>query len=88
MQEKVKSIRKLRKENRCKKGYTTLVLHSNMMEEKDFEVLDRQLKEHREKFISYDEYLKVNADKRGLSGHVIEYMMALSKYILVRLRNR
>lgn len=69
-----------------KKGYTTLVLHTNMMEEKDFETLEKQLQENHEKFISYSEYLGVTAAKRGLLGNMAEYMMALSKYVLVRLR--
>lgn len=69
-----------------KKGYTTLVLHTNMMEEKDFETLEKQLQENHEKFISYSEYLDVSAVKRGPLGNMAEYMMALTKYVLVRLR--
>ena len=69
-----------------KNGYTTLVLHTNMMEEKDFETLEKQMKENQEKFISYTEYLSVDARKRGLLGNIAEYMMAMAKYILVRLR--
>ena len=69
-----------------KEGYTTLVLHSNMMDEKDFETLENQLREHKEHFISYDEYLKVTPQKRTAFGNLIEYAMATAKYVLVRLR--
>ena len=69
-----------------KNGYTTMVLHSNMMEEKDFEVLEKQLQEYKEHFISYEEYLKVNPQKRGVLGNVFEYVLATAKYVLVRLR--
>lgn len=69
-----------------KKGYTTLVLHANMMEDKDFEVLERQLRESHQNLISYEEYLKVKAVKRMLPGYLKEYFTAIAKYVLVRLR--
>lgn len=69
-----------------KEGYTTLVLHTNMMEEDDFQKLEQQMKENSGKFISYSEYLSVDAKKRGKVGILLEYMMALAKCLLVRLR--
>ena len=69
-----------------KEGYTTLVLHANMMEEKDFQRLEQQLKENKENFISYSEYLKVDAKRRGMMGNLVEYITAMAKYVLVRLR--
>ena len=71
-----------------KEGYTTLVLHSNMMNEKDFEQLEKQLNANRDKLISYSEYRNVKAQKRPCFGHWIEYAMATAKYILVKLRER
>lgn len=69
-----------------KEGYTTLVLHANMMEEKDFQKLELQIKENHQKFISYSEYLDVDAKKRGVVGNFVEYITALAKCLLVRLR--
>ena len=71
-----------------KDGYTTLVLHANMMNDKDFEILEAQLEENREKLISYSEYRNVKAKKRPYFGHFVEYGMAMAKYILVKLRER
>ena len=69
-----------------KNGYTTLVLHTNTMEEKDFEILEKLLAENKEHFISYSEYLDVTPKKRGIFGNLAEYLLATVKYILVRMR--
>lgn len=69
-----------------KEGYTTLVLHANMMEEKDFQRLEQQLKENKGKFIPYSGYLNVDAKKRGMMGNLVEYITAMAKYVLVRVR--
>lgn len=69
-----------------KKGYTTMVLHANTMEDKDFEALEKQMKEYTEHFISYSEYLDVLPRRRGFLGNWMEYLMAIAKYTLVRLR--
>ena len=71
-----------------KEGYTTLVLHANMMNDKDCEILETQLEKNREKLISYSEYRNVKAKKRPYFEHWVEYGMAMAKYILVRLRER
>lgn len=71
-----------------KKGYTTLVLHSNMMNERDFEILETQLKDNCERLISYSEYRNVEAQKRLCFGHLVEYGIATAKFFLVRLRKR
>ena len=71
-----------------KQGYTTLVLHSNMMDDRDFEILETQLRDNCEKLISYGEYRKVEAQKRLCIGHFIEYWIATAKFSLVRLRKR
>ncbi len=71
-----------------KEGYTTLVLHANMMEEKDFVVLEEKLARHSQQFISYDEYRKVTPKKRKFLGYLTEYMLATVKYTLVRFRER
>ena len=37
-------------------------------------------------WISYEEYLKQEPVKRTVPGHLLEYMMAKVKYLLVKLR--
>ena len=69
-----------------KAGYTTLVLHANTMNEKDFEVLEEQLAANKDGWISYGDYRKVKPVKRRLPGAMAEYMAAFAKFILVRLR--
>lgn len=67
------------------RGYTTFVVHANTMNDKDFERYERLFAEHKDKFISYQDYLRVSSQKRGVLGRVREYLMAVSKYVLVRL---
>ena len=64
-------------------GYTTLVFHTNTMDEQEFADFEKILKEHNNDFISYKEYLKVSAKKQTLSGRVKEYSMATMKRLLV-----
>lgn len=69
------------------KGYTTFVIHANTMNEKDFERYEKLFAEHKDKLISYQDYLKVSTEKRGVVGRVKEYLMAISKYVLVRVNS-
>lgn len=69
------------------KGYTTFVIHANTMNEKDFERYEKLFAEHKDKLISYQDYLKVSSEKRGVIGRVKEYLMAISKYVLVRVNS-
>lgn len=69
-----------------KTGYTTLVVHAATMQEKDFEQYERIFKEHKEQFIDYAEYLEVEAKRRGTCGRMTEYIKAVVKAGLVRLR--
>lgn len=66
-------------------GYTTLVFHTNTMNEQDFLNFERVLEKHKEDFISYEEYLKVPAVKQTLVGRIKEYAMATMKRCLVLL---
>ena len=68
-------------------GYTTFVIHANTMNEKDFERYEELFAEHKDKLISYQDYLKVSSEKRGAIGRVKEYLMAISKYVLVRVNS-
>lgn len=69
------------------RGYTTFVIHANTMNEKDFERYEKLFAEHKDKLISYQDYLKVSTEKRGVVGRVKEYLMAISKYVLVRVNS-
>ena len=66
-------------------GYTTLVFHTNTMNEQDFLNFEKVLEKHKEDFISYEEYLKVPAVKQTLVGRIKEYTMATMKRCLVLL---
>ena len=66
-------------------GYTTFVIHANTMNDKDFERYEKMFAEHKDKLISYQDYLQITPEKRGSLGRIKEYLMAISKYVLVRL---
>ena len=66
-----------------KEGYTTLVFHTNTMDEQEFADFEKILKEHKDDFISYKDYLKVSAKKQTFAGRWKEYCMATFKRVLV-----
>jgi len=67
-------------------GYTTLVLHTNTMDEQDIQNFERKLVENRDHFINYSDYLEVEVTKRGAIGNLAEYFTALAKFTAVRVR--
>lgn len=72
-------------------GYTTLVFHTNTMNEQDFQDFEKIVQNHKNDFISYKEYLRIPAVKQTLSGRIKEYAMACLKRLLVclySLKNR
>lgn len=69
-----------------KEGYSTYVLHTNTMTDDDIEKLEELITNNRSKFISYYEYLKVDATKRGVIGNIKEYCLAIAKHLLVSKR--
>lgn len=68
-------------------GYTTLVFHTNTMNEQDFLNFEKVLEKHKKDFISYTEYLKVPVRKQTYGGRVKEYSMATIKRVLVLLHS-
>ena len=64
-------------------GYTTLVFHTNTMSEGEFAGFEKMLKEHKNDFISYKEYLQIPAKSQTIGGRVKEYCMATLKRLLV-----
>lgn len=64
-------------------GYTTFVVHSNTMNDKDFAHYEKLFAEYKDRLISYAELMTVGAKRRGVFGKAAEYAMALTKYILI-----
>lgn len=67
-------------------GYTTLVYHTNTMDDKDFERCKKMFEDNRESLISYEEMLKQTPRKRGMFGNIWEFGVATCKHLLVKLR--
>ena len=57
------------------------------MNDKDFARYEQMFAKHKDKLISYSEYLQADAKRRGVFGHWAEHLKALSKYTLVKLRS-
>lgn len=74
--------------NRGKAGYTTFVVHTNMMGDRDFERYEQIFSAHRDRLVSYAEVLGAAPARRGLCGAAKEYLMAAAKYALVDMKNR
>ena len=70
------------------KGYTTFVVHANTMNDQDFARYEQMFAQHKDKFISYTEYLQVDTVKRNMPEHWAEHLKALSKYILVQMKSK
>ena len=71
---------------RAKNGYTTFVVHTNVMEEKDFQRYEQMFKTYKDRLISYTEFLTVESNIRSAFGKLIEYVMAFVKSTIVRMR--
>ena len=65
-------------------GYTTMVVHTNTIDDMDY--YRRMFAEHREKFISYSEYIKILPEVRNKWDMKKEYFMAMLKHWLVKLK--
>ena len=64
-------------------GYTTIVFHTNTMDEGEFRAFEKMLKKHKQDFISYKEYLQVPVGKQSVVARMKEYFMAAMKRCLV-----
>lgn len=69
-------------------GYTTFVIHANTMNDKDFARYEQMFEQHKDRLISYTEYLQADTVVRGVIGHWVEHLKALSKYMLVQIKSR
>ena len=73
-------------EKQCnREGYTTFVLHTNTMEEKDFQRLERILSG--QDVISYQDYLQAEPGHAGVLHRVWEFCMAKAKHMIVQIRS-
>ena len=70
------------------KGYTTFGVHANTMTAQDFVRYEQMFTQHKDKFISYTEYLQADTVKRNMPEHWAEHLKALSKYILVQMKSK
>lgn len=73
---------------RAGKGYTTLVVHTNTMNDRDFERYERIFREYKDRLISYNDYLAVEPVYRGFIKAAAEYIMAFAKQKLVAAKSR
>lgn len=69
-----------------KEGYSTYVLHTNTMSEDGIKAFERMIKEKREHFISYDEYMQVSAVKQTNTERIKEWILVTAKHLLVSKR--
>lgn len=69
---------------REKDGYTTIVFHTNGMEEAELGSCAEMFAAHKEKFIPYSEWLEQPVRNRGMAGNLKEYMEASAKRITVK----
>ncbi len=77
---------KLSRSLKKSKGYTTMVIHANTINDADKAFYERLFEEHGKDMISYGDYLRVAPVSRGFFGSKVEYMLAVSKRILVGMR--
>lgn len=69
-----------------KTGYSTMVVHTGTVKEEELKNYESYFNSPGVEWISYDEYLMQEPAKRTAPGHLLEYMMAKVKYLLVKLR--
>lgn len=71
-----------------KKGYSTIVVHTGMLKDKDFESYEAIFKRKELEFIAYSDLLRAQATGRSIFGHIKEYWMAKFKYLVRTLMSR
>lgn len=70
------------------KGYTTFVVHTNTMNDKDFARYEQLFATHRDRFVSYANLLELEPHRRGAFRNIQEYLMAALKFCLVGIKGR
>lgn len=69
-------------------GYTTFVVHANMMGDREFERYEQIFADCQDRLVSYSELLRLSPVKRGVFGDLREYVMAFVKFSLVYVKGR
>ncbi len=73
---------------RKKEGYSTMVVHTGTISDGDLEQYQSYFERENVQWISYGEYLTQKAAERGFGARWKEYLMAMGKHWLVKLRSR
>lgn len=71
-----------------KNGYTTFVIHTNVMDERDFERYEQIFEQYKDRLISYSDLFAVAPQKRGILGSAREYVMAIAKFLLISVKRK
>ena len=71
-----------------KKGITTMVVHTNEIDDAGMKILEELLQSHRDSLISYENFWMAESVDRGFLGHLAEYLLAVMKRILVKLKSQ
>lgn len=69
-----------------KNGITTMVIHTNEIDDTGMMKLEEMLHKHKDGLISYEAFLAAESVGRGFFGHLAEYLLAVIKRILVKLK--
>lgn len=69
---------------RAKNGYTTFVVHTNTMNERDFKRYEWLFREYKGRIVSYSELFQVEPVYRGFLKAAGEYIMAYAKQKIVK----
>ena len=64
-----------------------MVVHTGTIQENELAGYEKRFQAEGVTWISYEEYRKVPAVKRGFPGRIREYLMARAKFVLVRLHH-
>lgn len=70
-----------------KNGMTTMVVHVNEIDDSEMKNLEELLCSHKDSLISYETFLAAKSVARGFCGHVVEYLLAVMKRTLVKIKS-
>lgn len=69
-----------------RKGVTTIVVHTNEINDAGMRYYEELLQRYRDSLISYGDFLSMKSVDRGFFGHMTEYLLAVTKRTLVKLK--
>lgn len=70
------------------KGYSTMVVHTGTIRENEWQSYEAYFKKENVSWIDYSDYLQVKPVRRTIGGRIIEYCLAATKALLVRIWDR